>query len=171
MYCKGLGHAILGQSAEARRALGSVDGRMPSESPFEILRLWSMMKADVLLALGHDKEAFQVAGEFLGEIAHARPAVNFEGQFARWIALLGDDQGRPGEALGLLNPFADGLDALDALDQVEVLAACVFLRRRIGLPLLDQEDELRSRLLRLPGPVATHLLRMHVPAGPIGVLA
>ncbi len=88
--------------------------------------------------------------------------MNFEGPFSRWIALLGDSQGRLSDALTSLDAIADRLPSLNALDQAEVLAARIFIKHRIGLPHLEDDRELRDHLSRLPSPIADHLVRMRV---------
>jgi DNA-binding SARP family transcriptional activator/tetratricopeptide (TPR) repeat protein len=167
-YCKALGHAILNQPTEARGALANTERRMSHDSPFEILRLWSLMKADVHLVLGNDRLAFETAAEVLQGAPDQDPAVNFEGLFSRWVALLGDVQSRLTAALAIVDPIVGRLTSLNALDQAEVLASRVFLKRRVGLPTLDDETEMQTRLLRLPGPVADHLVRMRLLADSSG---
>jgi len=159
-YWKALGHASLRQPAEATAAMSFVDARLPDDFARPTVRLWLLMKADVLTFLGKDVEAKEFARQATTYDGAITPLPNLEGFFARWAAVLAATWEENLAVSVVARSLGERLASLAALDQAEVLAAAAMVGRRLGHDVTTESERLHRTLLEMPPAVAVHLRRV-----------
>jgi len=160
LYWKALGHALLSHPVEAAAAIGFVDARLPADTPVPMLRLWLLMKADVMAVLDKEVQSRELARRVVTYDAEMTPLPNFEGVFTRWAAVVATTPEEDRAVDLLVEGLRPLLDNLALLDQAEVLAAAVMIGRRLGRDVTNEWENLRHRLLEMPPAVGLHLKRL-----------
>jgi len=160
LYWKALAHALLRQPTEAKAAMGFMDARLPGDLATPIWQLWLLMKADVLTLLDREVEAKELARHAVSYDRELAPLPNFEGAFIRWAALLAATPDENDAVHARTLELCQGPNSLALLDQAEILAGAVIVRRRLGYDLSSERERLRQKLEDLPPAVCDQLRRL-----------
>jgi tetratricopeptide (TPR) repeat protein len=150
-----LAHAALDDRSAAIDTMARVDARIPDAAPESIRSVWTLMKADILWALGRDAMARATA---LQGIA-SEPPPHFEGRHARWLAAVATTRDQLTRAQFQVDALRSRLSEFDAVDQAEILIAEQMIRRALGRDMDDHQPELINALVKLPPPVGAELAR------------
>jgi tetratricopeptide (TPR) repeat protein len=146
-----------------REALKFTQDAVALESSYPWLRqAWRLRRADICRLVGKEKDAFregELATVAEGMVLHSE---SFAGPFARWIALIGVTQPESAVFREKLLELAEGVDNLDAIDQVEVLAAAAYLAFHLGLAWETYQQGMNARLKTLPRAVEDQLGRLGI---------
>ncbi len=160
-YAKSLGHAWLGERPAAMAAITAFEVRAATQNvPEWISRLWMLMKADVLLLLGLERQARDIARGALSYDGHCNIPRHFEGQFARWLVMGALNEHELRSILPLLERLRNKANDLDALDRAEAVAAWIGARQRLGISRPADFESYRSYMAALPSHCARLLDRM-----------
>lgn len=147
-YSLALGHAMRNQPQQALGAISYLETRLVGRIPKWMMQAWSLWKADILYICGKKAEAIREADSAIG----ASPTLyarSFAGPFARWLSILGSEQGS-GWLESLVEDYFSKLESFDALDQAEILCARWRLQRHRGDSDTETLIRLRASLARLP---------------------
>jgi DNA-binding SARP family transcriptional activator/tetratricopeptide (TPR) repeat protein len=151
----GLGHACLDDTTAAVDTMSRVDARIPDTAPESIRSVWTLMKADILWALGRAALAKTTAQEGLG----FEPVPHFEGRYARWLAATATTREELTRAHLRLERLRSTLAQFDTVDQAEILVALQMTGRALGLGGGGHERELEGAMGNLPPRVGEELRR------------
>lgn len=159
----GIAAAFLGYTDRAHFELRRGEALCPTLA----LRLtqydWYLSGADILWALGRPRQAIAFAERAFVHVSDAPVAAGLEGKYARWLSRLAITKGDAARALASLEKLLPNLEHLDAIDQVDVLAA---VRRvageRFGGPVDFCQQRLSSTIGRLPAGTIRHLFALGV---------
>jgi hypothetical protein len=80
--------------------------------------------------------------------------------YARWLALLHDEDGRASSPCLLLESIAANRVSLDRIDQTEVAAAAIWLKWRTGMRISTEVEDFRVELNGLPAGISRHLAKL-----------
>lgn len=154
-FWAGLAHAALDDRCSALDAMAAVDARIPDTAPDPIRSIWTLMKADILWALGQEGPAKAMALEGIGN----DPVPHFEGRHARWLAAAANTRDQLLRAHHQVEHMRCHLSQFDAVDQAEILIAAQMIRRGLGSDGEEQVPGLAVALVRLPPRVGAELTR------------
>ncbi|MER3485935.1 MAG: hypothetical protein C4345_08155, partial [Chloroflexota bacterium] len=165
-YWKGIGHALMGQRREALETLSIADKYL-SENPSQIVRLWTLMKSDVLFLLGYEEQAKSAARRVIHYETGQPPIAHYEGLVARWTALAACRRSERLIAQQHLAELRARLERYAAIDQVEILGSIIYNQHCLGLAAPAEGAMMRDRLRHLPPATADLLAKLlRGPNGP-----
>jgi hypothetical protein len=124
-----MGLAMTGKRDQALGSIDWLDQRIPESANAWLRQGWHLYKADLLLLLGRRSAAMSEAARGIGGEHEHLHAKAFAGPYARWLALTAKDSMLP-EIHLKIGKLRSRLEALDAIDQVEVLGAALQLAKR-----------------------------------------
>jgi DNA-binding SARP family transcriptional activator/tetratricopeptide (TPR) repeat protein len=156
------GYAMQGLEQEAIAALQLGRPGQANLSARFLDQTYHLMVADIYQLLRKEREALREGEEATtgeGLVLHTDAVA---GQFARWLAIVGANHPEQGKFEKRLQELLVGIDALDAIDQVEVLAAAVYLKKHAGQNWKHYYDEMSARLSALPAPITIQLERLGI---------
>lgn len=156
-----LAHAVQGRAEEAIAALETGTIAAEQTEMAWVRQMWRLRVADVLLLIGHTREAYAAARSAIsGEMAGLQTESS-AGRYARWSARLAvSDDEDSSEVRGRLQMLLDRGHGLDLIDQVEVLNAKVWLDSRLGVVDEDERRMMTERLSCLPAGALDELRRL-----------
>jgi hypothetical protein len=155
-----MSQALLGNTREALAAIDKFERRMLDRAPAWIKQAWYLSRADILLLVGNDTEAWASARKAICTEELTVFDRGFTGAFARWLALTAKGTRREPAACSRLQQFRHEMTQFDAVDQVEVLCAQLLLSQ--GQQSENIATELCIRLKSLPAAISYQLRRLAV---------
>lgn len=152
-----IAHAVQGRTAEVLECLQRL--RLSSERPTLpwVRQAQHFFEADILYLVGRRSAAREIArvGTELPEPRlHDR---GFAGMYARWLATIADGPAELAIADREIAYLEGNLEALDALDQVEVTCARRIVLRKNGTTNPDVEQRIQDLLTILPRAIQDQL--------------
>jgi DNA-binding SARP family transcriptional activator/tetratricopeptide (TPR) repeat protein/Cdc6-like AAA superfamily ATPase len=152
--------AMRGDMKNALQRMEESSPPRPAGSRAWVAQADGLLRADILAACGeHQRAAAQATGT-LRATGIAPRSCAYSGMVARWAAKTRDPRAPRNEAAALLERMAAELAAYDAIDQVEVLSARLWLLEQQGMDWTDGRVALRERLSKLPAAVEHQLRRL-----------
>ncbi|MEZ4589100.1 MAG: AAA family ATPase [Gemmatimonadales bacterium] len=158
-----LAQALLGKPAPATSLLEIGDQLVQGDLPGAMREDWLLSKADVLWALGRRKSALNAAEDAIAAVGGNPVPLSFCGKLSRWMARSATIKGEAGIAYQRLDAVTEALDRLDAIDQVDLLAARIALARAMGIQTAASlEADLGIRAGRLSVSTRSYLANLDV---------
>ena len=155
-------YAMLGATEPALSALDRVASRIPAHTAPWIVQAWKLGRADILRLCGMKREAIREAATVMDHdgLLNASCA----GPYARWLVALAVAKEQASEIELEVRSMKHRLNAYEALDQVEILAAELGLLAHTGraapAKLKACRRHIEERLSRFPAAVSQQLARL-----------
>jgi tetratricopeptide (TPR) repeat protein len=144
-----------------REALNGIQSRTTPDSEWPWLRQARYLRrADIYFLVGKENEALKEAALGTVQEGMVLHSDSFAGPFARWTARIAVAQQDRGDLRAVVSALVSKVANLDAIDQVEVLAARVYLGSKLDLEWRSYYEEMRVRLRDLPEAVEVQLGRL-----------
>jgi tetratricopeptide (TPR) repeat protein len=159
----GIASAVRGQIPSAMSAIRAGDAAASTATAIWRFQDWLLEKADILWTLGDRREALSVAKQATsGTFVHpGDPAC--AGQHARWVARLSLAADCAEEGIHKLGSALPGIENLDALDSVEILAGiCALHQQAFGFVPLSCSQQLSAQMAQLCDATCQHLAALGV---------
>ncbi|MEP7227697.1 MAG: AAA family ATPase, partial [Gemmatimonadales bacterium] len=126
-YYASYAYAMTGHPRNAIDIMSRLRARVPYSIPPWLRQASLLFEADILYLTGQSDSALEAAREGLDYTTLALHSTSFAGMFARWLAMTPRAPEERQAADICLNSMVSNLDRHDALDQAEILCACVHL--------------------------------------------
>jgi tetratricopeptide (TPR) repeat protein len=162
-YYASFASAMTGYPKGALDTMSRLRARVPYSIPPWLRQAWLLLEADILHLTGESAAAVAVAREGLDYRCPTLHSASFAGPFARWLAMTSTAQEERQVARVCLDSIVSNLDRHDALDQVEILSACVHLEMRRCGGTSEMRMVLKEKLAQLPYPITDQLVRLGFP--------
>ena len=158
----GCSYALQGESKRSKEAIDRLDARILSTVPAWLRQAWHLGKADVLLLMEQRSDALAVGREAIGDSNPVLHSSFFAGQFSRWLALTSVGTLAESRARDQIKRMTDGIDTLDAIDQVELLCAGKVVGNDSGAGAHSSSRLILRKLEHLPAAIPQQLRRLGV---------
>jgi DNA-binding SARP family transcriptional activator/type II secretory pathway predicted ATPase ExeA/tetratricopeptide (TPR) repeat protein len=159
-YYASFAHVMTGYPKNAVDTMSRLRARVPSSIPPWLRQASLLFEADILQLTGEVAGALVAAREGLDYQSLTLHSDSFAGLFSRWLAMTSSAPDERRAAGICLDSIVSNLDRHDALDQVEVLCACVHLEARSSFGGVEMRMVLREKLAELPFPITDQLTRL-----------
>jgi predicted ATPase len=160
-YNRAFALAMRGDTKAAYGTFVATDPKIPTDSAPWILQAWKLHRADILCLCGQRTAAIAQARAAIMWPDPVLHAPSFAGVFARWLALISQEEGVLYKARPVLDELGCNADEFDAVDRAEITCA-----RLIASDCESSEPPLKDLLIEqlaiLPPAVVTHLQRLGV---------
>jgi hypothetical protein len=152
---------MTGRNDTAIESMSSVRGRIPPAMPPWFTQACLLFEADILLLTGQVELALTTAREGLDSQASATlHSPSFAGVFSRWLAMTSITAHEKENTCRQLDVILANLERHDALDQAEVLCACLHLGMEASNGRTEMRKLLTQKLTELPAAVTDQLTRL-----------
>jgi hypothetical protein len=151
--------ALRNDTRGAAQALAALDSRTPSEAPPWLIQARQLLRADILCLCGQRSAALAQAREALVLPEPVLRAASFAGAFARWLALVAEDEGTLNRIEPTLHELWGKLDGFDAVDRAEITCARL-IASTSETTRDDLQRVLRNQLADLPPAIVVQLGRL-----------
>jgi DNA-binding SARP family transcriptional activator/tetratricopeptide (TPR) repeat protein len=160
-YYASFAYAMTGRNDTAIESMSSVRGRIPPAMPPWFTQACLLFEADILLLTGQVELALTTAREGLDSQASATlHSPSFAGVFSRWLAMTSITAHEKENTCRQLDVILANLERHDALDQAEVLCACLHLGMEASNGRTEMRKLLTQKLTELPAAVTDQLTRL-----------
>ena len=155
-YYASFAHAMTGDLRRAADTISDLRTRLPCSSPRWLQQVSLLLEADILHLTGQMAPAVRRAREALDYTMLTSYSASFAGLFARWLALVSDSTDEKRSAVIWLESTLSKLDRHDAIDQVEILCACIHM----GIGSVAIRNAVEDKLAELPYSTTDQLQRL-----------
>lgn len=159
-YYASFAYVMTGYPRNAVDTISKLRARVPYSIPPWIRQASLLFEADILHLTGQSTDALAAAREGLDYRSLTLHSASFAGLFARWLAMTSSGPEERRAAGVCLDSIVSNLDRHDALDQVEILCACVHFEARRSCGSLEMRMVLKEKLTQLPFPITDQLVRL-----------
>jgi tetratricopeptide (TPR) repeat protein len=160
-YNRAFALAMRGDTKAAYQIFAATDPKIPEDSAPWLFQAWKLHRADILCLCGQRTAAMAQARAAIMWPDPVLYAPSFAGVFARWVALISQEEGVLYNARPILDELGCKPDEFDAVDRAEITCA-----RLIAYDGENSEAHLKAvlaeQLASLPPAVVTHLERLGV---------
>jgi hypothetical protein len=159
-YCASFAYAMTNNPRQAAETISRVRARVPDAAPPWLKQASLLYEADIWHLTGHTEIAVARAREALDYKSLTPHSAAFVGPFTRWLAMASQSLEERRKAEIWLDSTLAAIERHDALDQVEVLCACIHMDRSYPGTTLDVQRMLREKLGELPSSINEQLKRL-----------
>jgi hypothetical protein len=145
---------------QAAETISRVRARVPDAMPPWLKQASLLYEADIWHLTGHTEIAVARAREALDYRSLTPHSAAFVGPFTRWLAIASQSLEERRKAGIWLDSTLAAIERHDALDQVEVLCACIYMDRSDPGTTSDVQRMLREKLAGLPSSINEQLKRL-----------
>ena len=140
--------------------MSKLRARVPYSIPPWLRQASFLYEADILHLAGQSEAALSAARDGLDYDSLTLHSASFAGVFARWVSMTSNTPDEMQAAEVCLDSIVSSLDRHEALDQVEILCACVHVGERRSCGNLETRIILQQKLGQLPFPITDQLVRL-----------
>jgi hypothetical protein len=159
-YYASFAYVMTGYPMKALDTMSKVRTRIPTSVIPWLKQAFLLLEADILHLTGQFTAALTSAREGLDYKSLTLHSASFAGLFARWLAVTARTPEERHSARLYLDSIISNLDRHDALDQVEILCACVHIEAgRFGGDV-EMRRILKAKLAKLPLAITDQLIRL-----------
>jgi DNA-binding SARP family transcriptional activator/tetratricopeptide (TPR) repeat protein len=155
-----LAYSMLGRSQKAEELILRWTDKFATVRLGGVAQAWSLYIADGYAVLGKPLDAEEAGHRGTSGENNQAHADFYVGSYARWIARISASAGDLRSGHERLDALLLSLSSYDAIDQVEILSAKIWLTARSGGTSSEESDELQQRLRFFPAAVRDQLGRL-----------
>jgi tetratricopeptide (TPR) repeat protein len=158
-YYASFAYASTGNPREAAETILRTRRRVPDQIPQWIKQASLLFEADIWHLTGQSEIARARAREALEFTSLTLHSAAFVGPFSRWLVFASESLDERRKAKSWLSSTMANLESHDALDQVELLCACIHIKLAGQVGGIDIERMLKEKLAELPYSINEQLKR------------
>jgi len=159
-YFASYAYAMTGHPKKAVDTMSRLRARVPYSIPPWLRQASLLYEADILHLAGQSDAALSAARDGLDYDSLTLHSASFAGVFARWVSMTSNTPDERQAAEVCLDSIVSSLERHEALDQVEILCACVHVGERRACGNLETRNILQQKLGQLPFPITDQLVRL-----------
>ena len=159
-YCASFAYAMTDNPRKAAETILRIRGRIPDAIPSWLKQASLLFEADIWHLTGQTTTALARAREALDYRLLTPHSAAFAGFFTRWLALASESLDERRKAATWLGSTIANLERHDAMDQVEVLCACVHMDLAAPPGSINVKRMLKEKLAGLPYSITQQLKRL-----------
>ena len=159
-YYASFAYAMTGHPQRALDIIATWRSRVPPMIPAWLTQASLLFQADILHLTDQTAAAVATAREAFDYKALTLHSASFAGPFVRWLAKAALDQDERCAACLCLNQIMANLDRHDALDQAEIVCACLHLGMKPSCETFNLQKMLAEKLGRLPNSISEQICRL-----------
>jgi DNA-binding SARP family transcriptional activator/tetratricopeptide (TPR) repeat protein len=159
-YHASYAYAMMGELQRGAETISIMRERLPHSSPPWLKQASFLFEADILHLTGDTTRAITRAREALDYNSLTSHSASFTGPFTRWLAKVSESLDEKRSAAVWLESTLSKLDRHDALDQVEILCACIHMGMPTAFGAASIRKTLEEKLAQFPYSTTDQLKRL-----------